>query len=92
MTAPTLFDPVQPEELARVSGAISRAILAFLRARLNNGLWEFHADELREWVSAAVRVAPGSADRILRELRKAGRISYVVVNRRQSLYRVVSVT
>jgi hypothetical protein len=86
-----LFDPQQSDELIRVSGAISKAILGFLRARLNNQDHEFYADELRQWVSHSLSVAPGSADRILRDLRKAGRVSYQVVNRSKSLYRVLSV-
>lgn len=88
---PELFDPIQREHLERVGGAIGRTILGFLRARLNNGMTEFRADELREWVAARHPGAPASADRILRALRQAGQVSYQVVNRRQSLYRVVSV-
>lgn len=88
---PTLFDPLQSVEFARVHGAIGTTILAFLRARLNNGLWEFRADELREWVSARHPGAPASADRILRALRQTGQVSYRVINRRQSLYRIVSI-
>jgi hypothetical protein len=86
-----LFDREQSENLIRVSGAISKAIIGFLRARLNNGTPEFFADELRQWVSCSLSVAPGSADRILRDLRKAGRVSYRVINRPKSLYRVESV-
>lgn len=89
---PTLFDPIQREEIARVSSAIGKTIIAFLRARLNNGLWEFRADELREWVAARHPGAPASADRILRALRQSGQISYTVLNRRASLYRIVAIT
>ncbi|HKW13639.1 MAG TPA: hypothetical protein VJS69_04050 [Candidatus Krumholzibacteria bacterium] len=88
---PTLFDPEQREQIARVQSAIGHSILAFLRARLNNGVYEFCADELREWVAARHPGAPASADRILRALRQAGQVSYLVVNRRASLYRVVSI-
>ena len=89
---PTLFDPQQPAELLRVHGQIAKAIIGFLRARMNNGWTEFHAADLREWVAARVPTAPASADRILRDLRKSGRISYVVVNRTRSLYRVISIS
>lgn len=88
MTAPSLFDPQQPGELARVTSAIAQAILGFLRARLNNGMPEFHAEELRQWVKASLQTAPASADRVLRDLRAAGRVRYVVINRRASLYRI----
>lgn len=86
-----LFDAAQEQELARVSGAISKAILGFLRARLNNGYTEFHAAELRDWVAASVATAPASADRVMRDLRKTGRIAYHVVNRARSLYRIDAV-
>jgi len=51
---------------------------------------EFHADELRQHVADHVsKVAPGSADRVLRDLRQKGVVDYVVVNRAQSRYRIV---
>ena len=87
---PGLFDAQQPEELERVTSAISRAILAFCRVRLATDPL-FHADDLRAFVLRAHPTAPASADRILRALRRAGLVSYHVVNRRQSLYRVVLV-
>lgn len=87
---PTFFDAHQDGELARISGAIAGAILGFCRRRLASGESEFHAAELREAVRY-VSTAPGSADRILRALRQAHQLDYVIVNRRQSLYRVVRV-
>lgn len=89
---PTLFDPEQREQIGRVQSAIGHSIIAFLRARLNNGVWEFRADELREWVAARHPGAPASADRILRALRQSGQISYSVLNRRKSLYRIIAIT
>src|SRR4030095_3103600 len=78
----------EPEEhLERVSSRIARAIVQFCREHK-----EFHADELRAAVIQATgSTAPGSADRILRDLRKRGIVDYVVVSRRESFYRVVSV-
>ena len=90
MTQPSLFDREQATEVARVTSAISRAILAFCRVRLATDPL-FHADDLRAFVLRAHPTAPASADRILRALRRAGQVSYQVVNRRQSLYRVVRV-
>lgn len=88
MTAPlTLFDE-QQQQLARVTGAIGREILKYLRRRVASGFTEFHADDLRGAVSCAMPTAPGSADRVLRDLRRHGIVSYEVVDRRASLYRI----
>ena len=86
-----LFDAEQPAELARVTGRTAGAILKFLRRRLANGFTEFHADDLRGSVASELATAPGSADRILRDLRKAGVVDYEVVSRSKSLYRVKTV-
>jgi hypothetical protein len=72
----------QREHLERVSSRIARAIIQFLR-----GHRQFHADELRKYVLQEVGItAPGSADRILRDLRQRKLIDYKVVNRHESLY------
>jgi hypothetical protein len=91
MTTPTLFDAEQPVQLEHVSGQIAQMILGFVRARYRTGQVEFHADELREHIARHTdgHTAPASADRILRALRKAGRVQYVVVSRRHSLYRLL---
>lgn len=86
---PNLFAE-QESELARVTSLQAQSILRFCRMRLNTDP-EFHADELRKYVAANVASAPGSPDRILRALRQAGKLHYVVVNRRASLYRVETV-
>lgn len=85
-----MFDVEQPQELARVCGKIGAAIIQFCRLRLASGNVEFHADQLRRYVAdhLAIDTAPASADRILRELRRVGKVRYSVVNRRQSLYRL----
>jgi hypothetical protein len=70
---------------ARVSNRIGEAIRTFCESRL-----EFHADDMRSYIATVVGpVAPGSPDRILRELRQRGLVNYVVVSRRDSLYRIV---
>lgn len=81
----------QEQQLARVTGALGRAILSFARSRKATGQVEFHADELREWVAARCPAAPASADRVLRDLRRAGLLDYAVENRRASLYRLLRV-
>lgn len=81
------FYPVQREfEFDRVRAAIGARIEQFARERITDGRRQFHAADLREYVSAVHPTAPASADRILRALRQDGRISYAVINRRASLY------
>jgi hypothetical protein len=49
------------------------------------------ACQCKTFVRPILNVAPDSPSRILRELRKQGRVDYIVVNRAASLYRVVAV-
>jgi hypothetical protein len=77
----------QEEHLERVSSRIERSIIRFCEANPT-----FHADDLRKFVVRETGItAPASADRILRNLRQRGVVNYVVVNRRESLYRVISI-
>jgi len=79
----------QQANLDRVSYRINLAVMAFCRSI---GVKEFYADELRRYVRRMVgEVAPGSPDRILRNLRQTGQIDYVVVSRSESLYRMLRV-
>ncbi len=91
MTAPSLFDVEQPVQLEHVGGIIGNLILAWCRTRQRSGQVEFHADELRAHISRHTdgHSAPASADRILRDLRRKGKVQYAVVSRRQSLYRLL---
>jgi len=83
----------QAENLERVSCRISRAILAFCRDRyVHTTPPMFRMQDLLDAVNAAVGVvAPDSPSRILRKLRKEGRINYVVLNRANSLYQLKAV-
>ena len=75
--------------LESVASRIAQAIISFCNARTGR---EFHADDLRQYVTAKVGAcAPGSADRVLRDLRQKGAVEYEVINRAASLYRVRSV-
>jgi hypothetical protein len=47
--------------------------------------------ELTSFVARHVSIAPDSAGRILRHLKKQGRIGYDLVSRSKSLYRVLAV-
>jgi hypothetical protein len=85
----------QTQQLNRVAATTKEAILAFIKARLadteNNGA--FTADQLRFYVNNNVTggVSPSSADRVLRMLRQANKLNYIVLNRGRSLYRAVPV-
>jgi hypothetical protein len=75
----------QQENLERVSSRIAWAIIRSCREHRR-----FHADELRWYVISETGVAaPGSADRILRDLRQKKVLDYRVVSRHESLYEVL---
>ena len=79
----------QQLELERVSNRIAGALVQFCSKRVGQLI---HADDLRVFVSRNVgSIAPGSADRVLRDLRQRGVISYTVISRRHSLYLVNAV-
>lgn len=72
------------DERARVYGKIAPVILQF---SAHYAGMQFHVEELRTFVTLfAPEVAPDSPGRILRQLRQEGKLNYVVLNRRQSLY------
>lgn len=76
----------QTEQIQAVSTKLADAILAFCRARVGK---TFFADDLRFHVQALYgKVAPASADRILRDLRARGKLDYTVLNRARSQYLV----
>jgi hypothetical protein len=85
-----MFDQ-QQLNLSRCRESIGPAVLDFAAFRLSSGQPRFFAEALRAWVSKRHPGAPGSADRVLRDLRARGALDYRVVNRSQSLYEVVSV-
>jgi len=75
--------------LDSVASRIAKAILDFCTARTGR---DFHADDLRQHVTTTVGAcAPGSADRVLRDLRQKGAVEYECINRAASLYHVQSV-
>jgi hypothetical protein len=77
-------------ERARVYSKIAPLIMAFANDYAGK---QFHVEQLRRYVrDYTPDVAPDSPGRILRELRLEGRLDYVVVNRRQSLYQFRVVT
>jgi len=76
------------KNLARVNATIGAAVVGFYRHRLSIEKPEFHADDLRTYITSHAGItAPGSADRILRLKRRKGEVNYKIVSRRNSLYR-----
>lgn len=78
----------QTTNLARVRTSIAPLVLAFCAERLRSTC-QFHVAELHEFVKQSTPVAPASCDRVLRDLRAAGEVDYVILSRRQSLYRLM---
>jgi hypothetical protein len=81
----------QRANLDRVSQNIAGIVADFCRGRFNEGSAEFHMIDLTTYVNSRSMIAPDSAGRILRDLRKRKVIGYEVVSRSQSLYRVTGV-
>ncbi len=87
-TSVVLADTEQADNLDRVSTRIQNAIVQFCDLFCGR---TFHADQLMAFVTERVgTVAPGSADRVLRSMRQRGLVSYEVVNRASSLYRILA--
>jgi hypothetical protein len=82
----------QRANLVRVSNNIAGIVRDFCRERLDDERAEFHMVDLTIYVNARSTIAPDSAGRILRDLRKQKVIDYTVVSRSQSLYRVEGVS
>jgi len=80
----------QERQLRRVSARIATVVLAFCRERLADAPI-FYAGDLRDYVAEHVGGAPASPDRILRDLRRRGRVRYVVTDRSRSEYRIDAV-
>ncbi len=74
----------QDRQLARVSSRIERAVWAYVDAVPMGG--RFLGHELDRWVCGQACATPGSATRILRNLRAKGVINYRVSNRAKAEY------
>jgi hypothetical protein len=75
----------QQMQLFRVTDRIGELVIEFFGSVAIGGT--FHAEDLRKFVDSHCKSAPGSADRVMRSLRKKGVINYTVINRTYSLYR-----
>lgn len=78
----------QAKQIKRVTTRIGRIVVDFCRQHTGR---EFHAADLVAYVEDHSDGAPASPDRILRDLRQRGVVSYHVVSRSKSLYRIDSV-
>ncbi len=67
----------QDRELARVACGIATVVLDFCRRSLEAG-GTFHLSDLSGYVVRQTGAAPSSPDRILRDLKAKGHISYTV--------------
>lgn len=82
----------QQANLNRVGHNIAGLVADFCRSRFREGSAEFHMSDLTTYVNARSLIAPDSAGRILRDLRRRRVLSYEVVSRSQSLYRITGVS
>lgn len=76
----------QTTQLKRVRSLIGDLVMDFCSCRVGK---EFYGWELATFVMDRVtHVAPGSPDRILRDLRQSGAVEYTIVSKAQSRYYV----
>jgi len=75
----------QPQQLHRVRQAIATHVIAFISEHEGK---EFYNAELHNYVAERSPIAPGSADRVLRDLKSKGAVSYELRDRSKSLYYV----
>lgn len=81
--------PEQPVNLRRVRANIGPTIVAFWTECLASAVSTFTTAQLVRYVAMKHPMAPDSPSRILRALKQAGSVNYVVVNRAASLYRAL---
>ena len=80
----------QRESLERVEAKIGDVVLEFCRSRVELNARQFRMADLVDYVADRAQVAPSSPDRILRQLKKEGKVAYTVIDRAGSLYRIDS--
>ena len=81
-------ETTQTAEINRVKKKISDLILEFYHERILAAQYEFHANDLAEYMNKQIpNTTFDSASRILRDMRQCRQIDYVVVKRSESLYR-----
>lgn len=73
----------QRRELRRVQGKLAQVVLEFVSAKAGQ---QFTGGELERYVLERAEATPGSASRVMRELRLEGLIDVELVSRPRSLY------
>lgn len=73
--------PPQP-----LAAAVGDLISDFQRSQKTNS---FHMKDLTDFVLGNMMVAPDTPGRIMRDMKKRGKVNYVLISRSQSLYRFV---
>lgn len=81
----------QTREIWRVNKRLQALIEEFLYSVKGIGK-NFHMTELTKFVSSREPCAPDSPGRILRNMRKKGLCAYEVIDRADSLYRVLDIS
>jgi|ERR1700674_2388466 len=75
------------QELTRVALNLNQIVMDFWERKVTSPEPRFTAIDLRVAANKYnYGTAPASADRILRMLKKAGKVNYAVINRTKSLY------
>ena len=85
--------PEGSQHLERIAGGLAPLVVEFCRRHVD---CLFTGRDLTAWLQVEARkrsiaMVPDSASRILRELRRRGRVQYQLLDRGQSLYRVTGV-
>ena len=79
----------QQLQLTRVRAKLDAVVASFIAHRLATNP-TFTSAELHAWAQRHGHSAPGSADRVMRAMRTAGEIAYVLVDKSRGMYRAIA--
>jgi len=79
----------QNVELSMVTTSIKHLVFSFLKECWLSGQHVFVMRELHDYILNKASIAPGSPDRVLRQLRLNGDCDYKVLNRSMSTYEIL---
>lgn len=83
---------MENENLKTVAHRIGDAVTAFWATKVASEDPTFTANQLRFYVMNLIgNISPGSADRVLRQLRFDMKVDYIVLNRGRSIYQAIPV-
>ena len=86
---PRIHDPEQDSELERVSERIAAVVIDFFNE--HGPGYEFNLHEITLYVMQKVVCSPTSPYRVMADLRKKDRLNYIVMSRKESLYRMTAI-